>query len=162
METSQKIFVRSIPATGAGLQGLAAGVLVRSLAGVIPVEFLEPGDRIVTRSGAQKLVSLSVSERRNHALVRIRASTLGHDRPEQDLLVGPDQPILIRDWRARVLYGAEQAVIPACRLVDGEFVVVERQRQTRLFTLRFADSEVVYAEGIEIACDPVEVDLPAQ
>jgi hypothetical protein len=161
VDSQHKIVVRPTQVQGALVQGIAFGVQIRTLAGVIPVEFLAPGDRIVTRSGARRLVSLSVRDRRNHDLVRIRASTLGHDRPEHDLLVGPDQPVLIRDWRARVLYGADQAVIPACRLVDGEFVVTERQRLARLFTLRFDDAEVIYAEGIEIACDPVEVELPA-
>ncbi len=44
-------------------------------------------------------------------MVRISASALGHDRPEADLFVAPDQQILIRDWRAKALYGRDVAMV---------------------------------------------------
>jgi hypothetical protein len=131
---------------------MLAGTQVRTLDGVLPVEFLTPGDRIVTRNGARKLVSISVQSRKMIDLVRIRASTLGHDRPEQDLLLSPGQPVLIRDWRAKAIFGLPVAAIPAARLADGEFVCLETHRQVRLFTLRFDEDEVIYAEGLELAC----------
>lgn len=150
---SEAPFSRS--AGGAGTEpqpGMTAGTMVRTLEGVLPVEHLTPGDRIVTRSGARRLTSVSVQARKMVDLVRIRASTLGHDRPEQDLLVSPGQAILIRDWRARAIFGTSVAAIPASRLADGEFVCVETHRQVRLFTLRFDEDEVIYAEGLELAC----------
>ena len=77
---------------------------------------------------------------------------MGHDRPDQDLLLSPGQPVVIRDWRAQTLYGVSAAAIPAARLADGEFICMETHRQVRLFTLRFDDEEVIYAEGLELAC----------
>lgn len=142
-------------AGGAGIDrqpGILAGTMVRTLDGLLPVEYLTPGDRIVTRSGARRLTSISVQARKMVDLVRIRASTLGHDRPEQDLLVSTGQPILIRDWRARAIFGTPVAAIPAARLADGEFVCLETHRHVRLFTLRFDEDEVIYAEGLELAC----------
>lgn len=142
-------------AGGAGVEpqvGMLAGTMVRTLDGVLPVEYLTPGDRIVTRSGTRKLTSVSVQARKMVDLVRIRASTLGHDRPEQDLLVSPGQPILIRDWRARAIFGTPVAAVPAARLADGEFICLETHAQVRLFTLRFDEDEVIYAEGLELAC----------
>lgn len=133
-------------------QGMLAGTMVRTLDGLIPVEFLTPGDRIVTRAGARRLTSVSVVARKQVDLVRVRASTMGHDRPDQDLLLSPGQPVLIRDWRAKALYGVEVAAIPAARLADGEFICVESHRNARLFTLRFDEDEVIYAEGLELAC----------
>jgi hypothetical protein len=131
---------------------MVAGTMVRTLEGVLPVEYLTPGDRIVTRNGARRLTSVSVQARKMVDLVRIRASTLGHDRPEQDLLVSPGQPILIRDWRAQAIFGAPVAAVPAARLADGEFVCIETHRQVRIFMLRFDEDEVIYAEGLELAC----------
>ncbi|MGL4238307.1 Hint domain-containing protein [Tabrizicola sp.] len=132
--------------------GLRAGTIVRTLDGLLPVEFLAPGDRIVTRAGARRLVSISVAARKQVDLVRIRASTMGHDRPDQDLFVSPDQPVIIRDWRAKALYNVDVAAIPASRLADGEFIVLETHRNVKLFTLCFDDDEVIYAEGLELAC----------
>jgi Hint domain len=142
-------------AGGAGtpsMPGILAGTMVRTLDGVLPVEFLEPGDRIVTRSGARKLTALLAVARKQIDLVRIRASTMGHDRPDQDILVSPDQPVIIRDWRAQVLYGVPVAAVPARRLADGEFVVAETRLNATLFSLRFDEEEVIYAEGLELAC----------
>ena len=142
-------------AGGAGMSpkpGMLAGTMVRTLEGVLPVEYLTPGDRIVTRAGMRRLASVSVVARKMVDLVRIRASTVGHDRPDQDLLLSPSQPVVIRDWRAQALYGVPAAAIPAARLADGEFVCLETHRQVRLFALRFDDEEVIYAEGLELAC----------
>jgi hypothetical protein len=132
--------------------GVLAGTTVLTLDGMLPVEFLTPGDRIVTRAGARLLTSISVVARKQVDLVRIRASTIGHDRPEQDLYLSPGQPVIIRDWRAQALYGVPVAAIPAARLADGEFVCLETHRDVRLFTLRFDEDEVIYAEGLELAC----------
>ena len=142
-------------AGGSGIDappGILAGTTIRTLDGVLPVEYLTPGDRIVTRSGARRLTSISVQARKMVELVRIRASTLGHDRPEQDLVVSLGQPIVIRDWRAQAIFGTPAAAVPAARLADGEFVCIETHRQVRLFLLRFDEDEVIYAEGLELAC----------
>lgn len=142
-------------AGGAGMlpaPGMLAGTMVRTLEGVLPVEYLTPGDRIITRAGMRRLASISVLSRKMVDLVRIRASTMGHDRPDQDLLLSPGQRVVIRDWRAQALYGVPAAAIPAARLADGEFVCLETHRQVRLFALRFDDEEVIYAEGLELAC----------
>lgn len=142
-------------AGGAGSEpasGMLAGTMVRTLEGVLPVEYLTPGDRIVTRAGMRRVTSVSVVVRKMVDLVRIRASTMGHDRPDQDLLVSPGQAVVIRDWRALALYGVPAFAIPAARLADGEFVCLETHRNVRLFTLRFDDDEVIYAEGLELAC----------
>lgn len=126
--------------------------MVRTLDGLIPVDFLTPGDRIVTRAGARRLTSVSVVLRKQVDLVRVKASTMGHDRPDQDLLLSPGQSVLIRDWRARALYGVAVAAIPVARLADGEFICHETVSNARLFTLRFDEDEVIYAEGLELAC----------
>jgi hypothetical protein len=144
------------------MTGMAAGTRIRTLDGVLPVEFLEPGDRIVTRSGARRLVAVSVRRCRVAQVVRLSASTLGHDRPEADLLLGPGQPVIVRDWRARMLYGSEVAAVPSARLTDGEDVLRETRRQVLLYTLRFAEDEVIWAEGVEIACAAVTVARPAE
>lgn len=141
-----------------GASGILAGTLVRTLDGILPVEFLEPGDRVITRSGMRRLGSISVSRRRNLRMVRISASTQGHDRPEHDLLVAPSQLVVVRDWRAMALFGQASVAIPAERLVDNAFVLREVVADAQLFTLRFAEDEVIWAEGLEIACPAMETE----
>ncbi len=141
----------------APLQGITAGTGVLTLEGEMPVQFLAVGDRVITRSGAKVLKDIKVTVVRDAAMVRISASALGHDRPEEDMFVAPCQPVLVRDWRAKALYGREVAMVEAQRLADGDYIRKEVVAEVRLFTLVFDREEVVYAGGLELACAPATV-----
>ncbi|MBP9185387.1 MAG: Hint domain-containing protein [Fuscovulum sp.] len=134
------------------LQGITAGTPVLTLEGELPVQFLAPGDRVITRSGTKVLTDIQVTVLCGAEMVRISASALGHDRPEADLFVAPGQPILVRDWRAKALYGRDVAMVEAQRLADGDYIRRETVAEVRLFTLRFGRDEVIYAGGLELAC----------
>lgn len=102
------------PSPGAsGAAGLATGTNVMTLDGAIPVEFLSPGDRIITRSGMRRLVRLEAADFDDLCPCRISAAALGHDRPEADVELGPATPMHIRDWRAAALYGRNTAQVAA-------------------------------------------------
>lgn len=132
--------------------GLAQGTKVMTMDGAIPVEFLAEGDRIVTRAGVRRLVRLEVTEYDTPQTCHISASTLGHDKPEADVILGPATPVYIRDWRAKALYGRSQVLVHAGRLADGAFVAIEEgPKKMRFFTLVFDTPEIFYAEGLEIA-----------
>ncbi len=132
--------------------GIALGTAILTLDGDLPVEFLAPGDRILTRSGARRLRAVEVTVVRNARVIRIAAGTLGMGRPGDDMVVSPDQPILIRDWRAKALYGAATAMVPAARLADGDYIRAEVMDEVRFYTLRLDADEVIYAGGLELAC----------
>ena len=133
--------------------GLAAGTTVLTLAGAVPVEFVAPGDRMITRAGARTVTGVEISVVKNARVVRISEGVLGKDRPEADMIVAPTQPILIRDWRAKAIAGLDQAVITAEKLADGEYIKVEVLDEVRLVTLKFADAQVIYAAGLELGCE---------
>jgi Hint domain len=137
--------------------GFARGTAVLTLDGEIPVEFLNAGDRIITRDGARTLQSVTMTSMTGE-IVRVAASTLGHDRPVGCVLVGRDQAILVRDWRAKALYGTAQALIPAARMADGELIRVEVVQDMAMFILGFDDPVVIYAGGLELACAAVTVE----
>ena len=85
--------------------GIAMGTSVMSLDGAVPVEYLTPGDRIITRSGARRLASIEITVVENARVIRVAHDTLGIDRPSEDLIVAPSQNIFVRDWRAKALCG---------------------------------------------------------
>ncbi len=133
--------------------GLCAGTVVLTLDGEMPIEHLSPGDRIITRdTGMAVLVAITVRKTET-ATVRIKAGSLGHNRPEGDMVVAPDTLIHIRDWRAQALYGQPSATVPARALIDGEFVAQQPQAQMHLYELVFDRSHIVYADGVEIVTD---------
>ena len=120
--------------------------------GELPVEFLSPGDRIITRAGMRQLVAVSVRKHQTVDMVRIGTGTLGFDRPCVETLVPLHQMILIRDWRAQALYGAPQALVAAGRLADGKMIRIETVADVRIFTLSFETDVVIYASGLELEC----------
>ena len=85
--------------------GLALGTPVLTMDGELPVEFIMPGDRVVTRNGMRRVVQVEVTRVENARVVAISRDSMGVGRPADDILVAPSQPILIRDWRARALTG---------------------------------------------------------
>ena len=133
------------------------GTQVMTLDGDLPVEFIAPGDRVITRNGMRKVVAVEVTLVENARVVCISCDSLGVGRPAEDLVVSPNQPVLIRDWRAMALYGKAEAMIPAARLCDGEFIRGEILAEARFVTLRFVGPEVIYAGGMELACAPATV-----
>ena len=134
------------------LQAVVLGTPVLTLEGELPVEFLQPGDRVLTRSGTRRVRQVEVTVVQNARVVKIAHDTLGVDRPGVDVTVSANQQILIRDWRARAMTGKPQAMIPAARLVDGEYIRAETVAEARFFTLSFDEDAVIYAGGLELAC----------
>lgn len=139
------------------VQGMLAGTTVMTLEGALPVDYLEPGDRVLTRSGARRIARVEVTVMRHARMVRIAHDTLGVGKPQDNVTVCAAQGILLRDWRAKALYGAAQAVVPAQRLVDGDYIRAETLDEARIYTLLFEDPAVIYAGGLELACAGVAV-----
>lgn len=143
-----------------GPKGIASGTVLATLDGYLPVDFLEPGDRVVTREGMRILRAVRVHRYSGRAVI-ITASALGHDRPEHDLTLPADTRVMLRDWRAGALYGSDQAIVPVSRLVDGEYIAETTVRSMRLYELTFDTPQVVYAEGVELCCDGVAAPASA-
>ncbi len=131
--------------------GLIYGRLVLTQGGEMPPEILSVGDKIITRdSGLAVLRQIQVSEL-TVAPIRIRAGSLGHTRPERDMLVAPDSLIHIRDWRAQALLGKPSGLIAARELVDDEFITQERPQRLTLCDLVFDRQHILYVDGVEMA-----------
>ena len=131
--------------------GLIAGTIVLTLDGEKPVESLREGDRIITRdTGMAVLKAVTVTEA-EFATVRIKAGSLGHKRPDSDMHATPGALVHLRDWRAMALFGTTQALVPAHRLVDGEFVSSEPVATHKVYDLTFDAQHILYANWIEIA-----------
>ncbi|WP_349037270.1 Hint domain-containing protein [Pseudotabrizicola sp. 4114] len=135
------------------LCGIISGTPILTLSGVIPVEFVAPGDTVITRSGARTVTAVDIAIVQDASVIRISEGVLGKDRPEADLHVAPRQPLLIRDWRAKALAGLIRAVMPAERLVDGDYIRPETLAEARIVTLRFAEPQVIFAAGLELGCE---------
>lgn len=144
--------------SGATAGGMAAGSRVLTRDGESPVEWIMPGDKVVTRdAGLQPVLAVESRVVTSGLLVRVAAGALGVGRPGAELLLAPDQAVLLRDWRARALYGLREALVPVARLADGAIIAsVAVRAPVRLFTLHLARRRILYADGMELSAEPVE------
>ena len=71
-------------------------------------------------------------------------------RPDRDVVLSADQHVLIRDWRAEALFGGKRAMVPASRLIDGEFVTDLGEIDMLLYQIEFDSPHVIYVDGLEL------------
>lgn len=100
----------------------AAGTLIESEGGPVPVETLQAGDRVATLdNGFQPVRWIESSDqslpklRNNPKLwpVRIRAGALGPDCPRRDLFVSQQHRILVGGAQVEMLFGTDEVLASA-------------------------------------------------
>lgn len=151
MHLENDLLGQDIVQTVTDLSGLAEETIVLTLDGELPVEHLSAGDRIITRNSGMAILRDIVVTEATVAPVCVKAGSLGHTRPDRDMMIAPDARIHIRDWRAKALFGTPTANVPARKLVDREFVTEGAPRHMRLYALVFDQAHIVYADGLEVS-----------
>lgn len=111
---------RAVPLRGA--TGFAAGARIATLSGLRPVEDLQPGDMLQTRDDGpqplQWLASRRVSGARLHMTpalrpIRVRRGALGENGAGADLLVAPEQRLLVTGPVAQRLFAEREVLVRA-------------------------------------------------
>jgi len=136
------------------------GTRILTPKGQVLVEELQTGDRVVTRDhgvqhirwiGATTISAGYISARPALRPILISKGALGDDLPERDMRLSRQHRVLIRDWRAEVMFGVEGGVlVSAFSLCNDSTVVEERPTEDVTYIhMAFDDHEVVYADGIE-------------
>jgi len=123
--------------------GLGLGTEVLTTDGILPVEYLTPGDRIITRDrGAVRLAHLIVRHVPCSRMLRLRPREVHPGYKGREVLISGETRMLVRGWRARVLFGKPAALVAAQRLIDGAYIArLDTPGSTPLFQLGFADGE---------------------
>lgn len=143
-----------IPSSGA--MGIAPTAIVATADGDMPAAFLEAGDRIVTRRG-MGVIRVLVRRRwpADQRPVLVLPGALG-GKPHRACLLPPGQRILVRDWRARALWGSDTAAPKVSGLIDGTYVGWACEAPSGLVQLCLGRPEIFYADGLELSsADPV-------
>lgn len=130
--------------------GLCAGTTIMTLDGEISAEHLSVGGRVITRDSGMSVIKTIHTRDVKMQPIRIKAGSLGHTRPDRDMMVAPGARIHIRDWRAEALFRAATATVEAHRLFDGEFLSEQPSRDMKVFDLVFDREHIHYADGVEV------------
>ncbi|RLJ60266.1 Hint domain-containing protein [Litoreibacter meonggei] len=140
----------STPHTGLGAQVVcfAAGTLIETETGPVEVQFLQPGDRVMTRDAGLQELTWTGSRRVNAvgdlAPVIITKGALGNSR---DLVVSPQHRMLIEGWQAELWFGETEVFVKAKDLVNDDTIYVRRGGKVNYHHILFDDHQVVFAEG---------------
>ena len=145
-----------------GWVGVATPVSTRH--GPVAAGALRPGDRVMTRDhGAVALVAVTrvqAPSRGSMAPIRLRAPYFGQ---EGDMLVSPDQPICISGEETEYLFGAEEVLVLARHLADGQMAVVDSRRAVAVgVVLDLGMAELIEADGCWLATGGPEGMAPAR
>lgn len=137
--------------------GFVPGTLIMTAEGELPVEYLNAGDRIVSRN--RGLVRLHGVHQSSDILdpIHMSAHALGPDVPRGHLSLRTDQPVLLRNWLAKALRGTPRAIIYAEKLVNGETIVRGTKRRTTLLHLQFDAPQIIYVNGLEMIVERARI-----
>lgn len=142
--------------------GFGLGTSILTTDGAIPVEFLEPGDRVITQDrGAVRLARTIARSVPAADLVRVRPAALSPDTPARDLVLSARQKIVLTGWRAQAMFARPAVLVEIGRLVDGDYISrLTGDRPMQLIQLAFDDARhvIALAGGTLLAATPA---LPA-
>jgi Hint domain len=139
--------------------GFLSGTILLTQDGEMPVEFISDGDKIITRDAGFVRVTKVEQSRQLVRAISFAAGSLGDTRPDQDLILPAGQDVLIRDWRAKAMFGTERALVRADALIDGEFIRDLGLRPLDLHQLHFDTPHILFAGGLELASHTVQQEL---
>lgn len=133
------------------------GTLIETAGGPREVSGLRPGDLILTRdAGPQPLRWLShtpmtpdrLSAHPHLRPIRIRTGAIAPGVPDRDLTVSPQHRLLIDGWKAELLHGASEVLVPAKSLInDATIRPVDCGAGTAYYHLLLDDHQVITANG---------------
>ncbi len=121
------------------------------------VSELVTGDRVITLDHGIKpvLANLSVTLDKNALCddpalrpILIRKNALAPNIPAQDLRVSPQHRMLIKGWRAELMFGTNEVLVPAKSLVNDTTIVRDHAAtQVTYIHLVFDDHEILFSNG---------------
>jgi hypothetical protein len=136
------------PATGTGF---TTGTLILTPGGPCFIEALCPGDMVLTRDhGPQPLRALHRMLSPSRAIT-IAPEAIAPGLPWRHLRLAPAQRIAMTGWKAALLFGVPETLVPVGDLVsDGSILARTAIGAMVTFQPVFDQAQVIYAEGIEV------------
>lgn len=147
----------SATAQPCALTGAAAGTLVLTARGPVAIEALAVGDLVLTADhgyqplrwiGQRQCQAPDLDAAPELGTIRIRSGALGPAQPAADLLVAPQQQILVREAWLERMFDLREAFISARHLLVLEGVELANDlAPITYFQLLFDSHEVIFLNG---------------
>lgn len=124
------------------------GTKLLGLHGDIAVEDMEPGDRLITSSGAMRparWIGKRTIDAERHPRpetvwpIRIEAGAIDHGLPERTLYLSPDHALYL-----------DGMLVPAKALVNGRSIVQEKRRHIAYYHVELETHDILLAESLPV------------
>ncbi len=139
----------AVDAGDTGIACFASGTRIRTDVGYRLVDTLHEGDMIWTRdNGFQPVCWIGqrkVSGQGRFAPVQFSPDTFGALRPH---LVSQNHRILVQGWRAQLVFGEDELLVPAKALVDDCDVRISESEDITYFHLLFEEHQIICGDGV--------------
>jgi hypothetical protein len=133
------------------------GTRIKTIAGERRIEDLKEGDLVFTVDhgyqpirwiGSRALNQETLEAHERLKPIRIRVGALGPNMPDQDLLVSPQHRVLVRSVIAMKMFGVQEALIPANKLLVLPGIDIERDAESvEYWHMLFEQHEVIWSNG---------------
>ncbi len=151
------------------LNGFGPATMIRTADGDQPVEWLEPGVRVVTKdTGLQPLrrvIRCPIPKTGTHALLTIRPNEFDAHCPMAPLTLVPTHPVLLQSALADLYFGASDVLSPARYVAANGWPDTELPADSVVTVLMFDTPELICAEGLWVNAyinDPAALGRMAQ
>ncbi len=148
--------------------GLSADARVLTLSGEKPVKDIKAGERLVSADiGVVRLRALSKKRMYLRDMIRVCPSALWDGDESDAFYVAPNQPIVIRGWMSRAMFGREQALVSALRLLDGKIYRRPNEHSIEegtvtLYQLHFDKRHLIRVAGIDMTSTMLSALKPSE
>lgn len=155
--TAQNVFApaKLFPWHATYRPGFAAKTKILTPAGPVIAECLRPGDKVTTRRGVKSLSEVRLACQPSDQQCVLVGRNAFDGQLDEELILLPDQRVVLRDWRARAMFRQDIAAPSIYRLIDRETIRFCSAPPTNMVALMFGQPEVIYSGGLEVAsADP--------
>lgn len=138
---------------------VARGTMIRTPDGDRAVEDLAVGDMVLTRDhgpqpvrwvGSRRVGAAELAADASLRPIRFRPGAIDGARPATELLVSPQHRILVTGWKAELLFGTDELLVPAKGLVNDQTVTTAHDvAEVEYFHLLFDRHQIIVTNGAE-------------
>ncbi|WP_120499279.1 Hint domain-containing protein [Roseovarius sp. EL26] len=136
----------------------SSGTLIKKGTGYdVPVENLKTGDHILTQDGSaqtlrwigsKKVTSYDMMVNPKLRPICIKSGALGCNLPTIDLVVSRQHRILVRSAIAERIFGTNEVLIPAVKLINVEGIkIADDIQEIEYFHILFDQHQIIYSNG---------------
>lgn len=134
------------------------GTQIETIDGPKAIETLKPGDLVLTYDtsisavkwiGSSTVSAYDLATWQSLRPIRVARDAFGKGRPAKETLLSPNHRVLLHGWRAELLFGEAEVIVPIKALVDGKTVTLaDDVAEVEYFHLLLEQHEIVFANGM--------------